>query len=145
TQQKFIENPAEPGTKMYKTGDLAYRLPDGKMVYVGRLDEQVKVNGHRIELGEIESVLLQNEKVKQAVVLSKKIKNGSEKLVAFIIPKDRLEQKHLREYLLSKLPVYMVPHIWIGLEEFPLTPNGKIDKQALHHLDVEDHKKPNYE
>ena len=145
TQQKFIENPIEPGTTIYKTGDLAYSLPDGRLVYVGRLDEQVKINGHRIELGEIESILLQNKNVKQAVVLLQKHENGSGKLVAFIVPKDKLEQKQLREYLLSKLSFYMVPHIWVGVEEFPLTSNGKIDRQALHSLDLSPDQMSHYE
>src|SRR5690606_39099056 len=145
TRQRFIENPVEPHSKAYKTGDLAFRLPDGRLVYRGRLDEQVKINGHRIELGEIESVLSQNEKVKQAVVLPKKHKNGEEKLVVFYVPYTFAEEEHLREYLLAKLPAYMVPNIWVDLEKFPLSPNGKIDKQALHDLDVHEHHTRNYE
>jgi len=145
TRQRFIENPVEPHSKAYKTGDLAYRLPDGRLVYRGRLDEQVKINGHRIELGEIESVLSQNEKVKQAIVLPKKHENGEEKLVVFYIPYPFAEEEHLREYLLAKLPAYMVPNIWVSIEKFPLSPNGKIDKQALHDLDVHEHLTRNYE
>ncbi len=131
TAEKFIENPFIPGTKMYNTGDVARWLPDGNIEFLGRNDHQVKVRGFRIELGEIETNLLQYAShLKQAVVLAREV-NGEKVLIAYYVSDEEIDKKEIREYLLGKLPEYMVPSFYIALERFPVTPNGKIDRKAL--------------
>ncbi|MEO1431733.1 MAG: amino acid adenylation domain-containing protein [Cyanobacteria bacterium J06633_8] len=120
--------PAPPA--LYKTGDLVRYLPDGNLEYLGRIDYQVKLRGFRIELGEIESVLMQHPDVKQAVVTLYK-NNDDEKLIAYLVTSSDISQIELRQFLQYKLPVYMIPSNYMMLEEFPLTPNRKIDRKAL--------------
>ncbi|WP_459501589.1 amino acid adenylation domain-containing protein [Bacillus sp. C1] len=129
TAEKFADNPFEPGTKMYKTGDLAKWLPDGNIAFMGRIDHQVKIRGYRIELGEIESVLSQHPSVKAAVVNV----TDEDQLVAYIVPEPDVEDQteQWRQYLSGKLPEYMIPAAFITMDEIPLTSNGKIDKKAL--------------
>jgi amino acid adenylation domain-containing protein len=156
TQEKFIPNPFEkdeviPPTplnkggnepsKLYKTGDLCRYLPDGKIEYLGRIDNQVKIRGFRIELGEIETVLSQHNAVKTAVVIAQEDETNQKRLVAYIIPqveiispkkeKNSLNVTELRQFLKAKLPEYMIPSAFVILESLPLTPNGKIDHRAL--------------
>jgi len=109
---------------IYRSGDLARRLPDGVIEFRGRADHQVKVNGFRIELGEIEIALSTHPGVREAVVLAD---NG--RLIAHV--QGGAEAATLRDHLSSKLPAYMVPAEFIAIDEFPLTPNGKIDRKAL--------------
>ncbi|MEM6404493.1 MAG: amino acid adenylation domain-containing protein, partial [Cyanobacteria bacterium P01_D01_bin.116] len=142
TAEKFIEqlpitnyqlpitNYQLPITKLYKTGDLVRYLPDGNLDYLGRIDYQVKLRGFRIELGEIESVLMQHPSVKQAVVTLYK-SNNDERLIAYIVPSSDVSQTDLRQFLQGKLPGYMIPSSYMMLEEFPLTPNRKVDRKAL--------------
>ncbi|WP_160672477.1 non-ribosomal peptide synthetase [Clostridium sp. C8-1-8] len=131
TKEKFIDNPFEPGEKMYKTGDLARWLPDGNLEFMGRIDDQVKIRGFRIELGEIESQLLKEESIKEVVVIDREDKEGSKYLCAYFVSDKDIKAAELKEYLLSKLPAYMIPSYFIKLEKLPLTSNGKIDKKAL--------------
>ena len=133
TAEKFIKDPFsnEPGARLYRSGDLGMRLPDGNIEYLGRIDEQVKIRGFRIELGEIESVLNEYELVNQAIVLSKKDKDNNKWLVAYIVPEGKFERDEIISYLRGKLPDYMVPGLWVELNSFPLTPSGKINKKAL--------------
>ena len=133
TAEKFISDPFsnEQGARLYRTGDLGRWLADGNIEYLGRKDDQVKVRGYRIELGEIESVLTQSGLVKQAVVLAKEDKQGTKRLVGYIIPEGTFDKQAIQAYLQAKLPDYMVPALWVELEQIPLTPNGKIDKKAL--------------
>ncbi|MEO7583966.1 MAG: non-ribosomal peptide synthase/polyketide synthase [Ferruginibacter sp.] len=133
TNEKFVTNPfvAGPESLMYKTGDWGRWLPDGNIEYLGRMDEQVKIRGYRIELGEIESVLQLNELVSKAVVLARLDKDGDKRLVAYIVPKDVFQKESLINYLKARLPEYMVPGLWVELEDLPLTPNGKVDRKAL--------------
>lgn len=132
TQERFIDNPFEPGTRLYKTGDLARYLPDGNIDFLGRIDHQVKVRGFRIELGEIESVLGQDPRVRECVVLARD-HAGTARLVGYIVPEtgDAPTPAELRTFLLDKLPEYMVPTTYVSLEAFPITANGKIDRNAL--------------
>ncbi len=116
--------------KLYKTGDLVRYLPDGNLEYLGRIDYQVKLRGFRIELGEIEAVLMQHPDVKQAVVTLYKLQDD-EQLIAYIMSSSEVSQTELRKFLQDKLPAYMIPSNYIMLEEFPLTPNRKIDRKAL--------------
>ena len=117
--------------RMYHTGDLARWLPDGNVEYLGRIDEQVKIRGYRIEPGEIENVLLQIESIKQAVVAAREDKDGSKRLIGFVVTNGLLNRDVIRDYLKKKLPDYMVPSIWVQVENIPLTVNGKIDRKAL--------------
>ena len=135
TAEKFIPNPFgdETGTRLYKTGDLARYLPDGNIKYLGRIDNQVKVHGFRIELGEIEAVLAEHENVQEAVVIARAAA-GDTRLVAYIIASETQappSARELRAHLKKKLPDYMVPSIFVPLDEMPLTPSGKVDRRAL--------------
>ncbi|MGK7876653.1 MAG: amino acid adenylation domain-containing protein [Xenococcaceae cyanobacterium] len=131
TAEKFIRNPFGKG-KLYKTGDLARYLPDGNIEFLGRIDNQVKIRGFRIELGEIESVLATHSQVQQTAVIARVDNQGNKSLVAYVGSQDQsLNSRELRNYLLAKLPEYMVPSAFVFLETLPLTTNGKIDRKAL--------------
>ncbi|MEM7555731.1 MAG: amino acid adenylation domain-containing protein [Cyanobacteria bacterium P01_A01_bin.84] len=138
TQERFIENlfvetfheTSLQNEKLYKTGDRVRYLPHGDLEYLGRVDYQVKLRGFRIELGEIESALMQFPDVKQAVVTLYK-NSDDEKLIAYIVPSSEVSVTQLRQFLKTKLPGYMIPSHYVMLEEFPLTPNRKVDRKAL--------------
>ncbi|MGL4861210.1 MAG: amino acid adenylation domain-containing protein, partial [Enterobacteriaceae bacterium] len=133
TAERFLPDPFAdtPEARMYRTGDLARYLPDGNLVFMGRTDHQVKIRGYRIECGEIEARLRESPQVRDAVVMS--VGEGSEKrLVAWVIAEpDAALAGQLRAHLLSLLPEYMVPVAFIQVVEWPLTPNGKLDRRAL--------------
>ncbi|ETT37866.1 bacitracin synthetase 3, partial [Paenibacillus sp. FSL R7-269] len=131
TAAKFVDNPFIPGTKMYRTGDMACWLPNGDMDVIGRLDNQVKIGGYRIELEEIESVAAGHEKVGQCVVTGYPNAFGSQDLVLYFVASERLIISELAEYLSALLPKYMMPQIYIQIDEIPLTANGKINLKAL--------------
>ncbi|MCP5018965.1 MAG: amino acid adenylation domain-containing protein, partial [Ketobacter sp.] len=135
TEEKFIRNPfaQDPGSRLYKTGDLTRYLPDGNIEYLGRMDNQVKLRGFRIELGEIESTLQQQEGVGQAVVVVREERPGDKSLVGYVVRAEShsLAPDMLRASLKTKLPEYMVPARFMLLERLPLTPNGKVDRDAL--------------
>ncbi|MGB3534215.1 MAG: amino acid adenylation domain-containing protein, partial [Microcoleaceae cyanobacterium] len=143
TAEKFIPNPfiqknrENKTNRLYKTGDLVRYLPDGKIEYLGRLDNQVKIRGFRIELGEIEASLVKNNHVSQVVVSAWEDQAKNKRLVAYIVPKSKAENltsdlpNELRHFLKEKLPDYMIPSVFMMLESLPLTPNGKIDRKAL--------------
>ena len=137
TAEKFIPNPfhGAHGERMYKTGDLACYLPDGNIEFLGRVDHQVKIRGFRIELGEIEEVLHQHPAIKMAAVLAREETSGEKRLVAyFVAGKTAATEPTVNElyaYLKERLPEYMVPAIFMKLDEMPLTPNGKINRKAL--------------
>jgi tyrocidine synthetase-3 len=131
TAEKFIENPFESGTKMYKTGDLARWLPDGNIEFLGRIDSQVKIRGFRIELGEIETKLLSNENVREAVVLAKDNEKNEKYLCAYVVCENEFDNLSLRNYLKDALPEYMVPAFFVQLKKIPLTSNEKVDTKAL--------------
>ena len=131
TAEKFIPDPfsAEPGARMYKTGDLARYLPDGNIEFLGRADHQVKIRGFRIELGEIEAVLGQHPAVREAVVLAREDAPGEKRLVAYVVAESTADE--LRRFLKDKLPDHMVPAVFVLLDTLPLLSNGKIDRRAL--------------
>jgi amino acid adenylation domain-containing protein len=132
TAEKFIPNPFDSKTRMYRTGDLAKWLPDGNLLYFGRLDEQVKANGHRIELGEIEAALITIPQIKLASVILSKIDNAEPRLVAYLQPNDSSDKNpNVREELSKIVPSFMIPNIFMWVDDFPLTTNGKIDKKNL--------------
>ncbi|MDE1483429.1 amino acid adenylation domain-containing protein [Xenorhabdus bovienii] len=135
TAECFLTDPftADPGARMYKTGDLGRWLPDGNIEYLGRNDFQVKLRGFRIELGEIEARLVQCHGVREAVVLVREDEPDNKRLVAYLRPLDGVElvPAELRQQLAQHLAEYMLPSAFMTLDAFPLTPNGKLDRQAL--------------
>ncbi|HLP61087.1 MAG TPA: SDR family oxidoreductase, partial [Candidatus Deferrimicrobium sp.] len=118
---------------LYCTGDLAQWLPDGNIEFLGRIDQQVKIRGFRIELGEIEGRLAKHPGIKEAVVLmQEEVKEKGDKyLCAYVVSDDESVISQLREYLLKELPDYMIPSYFVPLEKIPLTPNGKVNREAL--------------
>ncbi|MEF7557383.1 amino acid adenylation domain-containing protein [Bacillus thuringiensis] len=131
TNEKFVENPFLPNTKMYRTGDLARWLPDGNIEYLGRMDEQVKIRGYRIEIGEIESGILRYPEVIDAVVIARKNSYAEIYLCAYVVSHNENIIQEIREYLSQTLPSYMVPSYFIKLDKIPLTANGKFDRKIL--------------
>jgi amino acid adenylation domain-containing protein len=119
-----------PLNTVYRTGDLVRYLPDGNVEFLGRLDHQVKIRGYRIELGEIETVLRRQTAVHDALVLARDETGTGLQLVAYIVGKN-ISVADCRAALSQRLPAYMVPAVFVVLDAFPLTPNGKIDRKAL--------------
>jgi iturin family lipopeptide synthetase B len=124
------------GFRLYKTGDMGRRLPDGSIEFFGRKDNQVKIRGFRIELGEIETHLVKHEAVKEAVVIDREDELENKYLCAYVVPCGKLDAAVIKEYLSERLPEYMVPLYFLELEKIPLTPNGKIDRKALPDIGV---------
>ncbi len=133
TAERFIENPFHPGTRLYKTGDLARWLPTGDLEFLGRGDTQVKLRGFRIELGEIEAVLRQYPGVTQCAVALREDRPDIKRLVSYYVPTDgrSLSHSELTAYAREKLPDYMVPSTFVALKRLPQTPSGKVDRRAL--------------
>jgi amino acid adenylation domain-containing protein/non-ribosomal peptide synthase protein (TIGR01720 family) len=136
TEEKFVRNPFDSQSYVYRTGDLGRWLPDGNLEFLGRIDDQVKIRGYRIELGEIENVLQGMEGISQAVVMARTDKAGTKRLVAYLVTNEGFDKEKAMEGLKAQLPEYMLPQFWVELQELPLTPNGKIDKKALPEPDV---------
>jgi amino acid adenylation domain-containing protein len=135
TAEKFIADPFRPGVgaRLYRTGDMARFLPSGEIEFLGRADHQVKIRGFRVELGEIEVMLNQHPAVSDAVVMVREDESGAKSLVAYFVVKQPPAPKptELHRFLKDRLPEYMVPHAFVALSSFPLTPNGKVDRRAL--------------
>ncbi|MGP0058429.1 MAG: amino acid adenylation domain-containing protein [Beijerinckiaceae bacterium] len=135
TEERFGADPFsnEPAARMYKTGDRVRQFPDGRLEFLGRLDHQVKIRGYRIELGEIESVLRLHPEVQDAVVIARDYGEGDKRLVAYVTANgpEPVPVSALRNLLRQKLPAHMMPFVVLPLSEFPLTPNGKVDRKAL--------------
>jgi len=139
TAALFLPDPfsAQPGARLYRTGDQARFLPDGNLEFLGRRDAQVKVRGHRIELGEVESALLQHPRVSQCVVMQADAAGDEEVeagLIAYVVAdtvETELSISELREHMRERLPDYMSPSVFVLLERLPLMPNGKVDRRAL--------------
>ncbi|MFZ6659099.1 amino acid adenylation domain-containing protein, partial [Undibacterium sp. TJN19] len=161
TAARFIPNPfageASSGGRIYRTGDLVRYLENGNVEYIGRADQQVKVRGYRVELGEIEKTILQTSLVKDAVVVLRGDESGNQIIVAYLVTLDALDTLNtpahadmtsasdnltqedaqnklaqaIRDKLKTSLPDYMVPSAFVVMDEFPLTPNGKLDRKAL--------------
>jgi amino acid adenylation domain-containing protein len=131
TSERFISNPFQPGDRLYKTGDRVRYCADGSLEFLGRLDHQVKVRGFRVELGEVEAILGQHPAVQGAIAL---VQEDCLMAYAVTVTGESLTGSDLQSWLQQKLPSYMVPSkIWV-LSAFPLTPNGKVDRQALRQL-----------
>ncbi len=135
TAERFVPHPysTSPGARLYRTGDVVRWNEAGELEYLGRNDQQVKVRGFRIELGEIEWVLRQQAQVREAVAVVREGKSGDKQLLAYVV--GEAAPGDLQRYLKEKLPPYMVPQLLVKLERLPLTPSGKIDRQALAALD----------
>jgi amino acid adenylation domain-containing protein len=135
TSEKFIPHPLDGriGERLYRTGDQAKYRHSGQVVHLGRLDNQVKIRGFRIELGEIETALTRHPHVAQAVVAVRKDPSGDANLVAYVIAASEasVSSADLRQHLRTTLPDYMLPQYVVTLSEFPLTPNGKVDRKRL--------------
>jgi amino acid adenylation domain-containing protein len=131
TEEKFVPNPFVFGEKMYRTGDLAKWLPNGEILFLGRIDHQVKIRGFRIELGEVQAQLLAYDLVKEAIVVDITSENGEKHLCAYIATNEKINVSELRSFLTKKIPDYMVPSFFVQLKKLPQTPNGKIDRNAL--------------
>lgn len=144
TNEKFIENPFSnwQGTRLYRTGDLVRRLPNGKLVYVGRYDSQVKLRGIRIELSEIEGVLSAHTGVNDVIVSLNGSRQNEPVIVAYVVAACKLDKdaerqltRDLKQLVKEKLPMYMSPTAYSFLENIPLTAHGKVDHRALPHID----------
>jgi amino acid adenylation domain-containing protein len=135
TAERFIPDPfsGRPGGRLYRSGDLARRLANGDIEYLGRADDQVKVRGFRIELGEIEAALCRHPQVREAVVLARGDLGGNKSLVAYLVPHpdQRPTVSDCIRHLKETLPDYMVPAAFVVLDALPLTTNGKVDRRAL--------------
>ncbi|MEA2562151.1 MAG: hypothetical protein QOH06_3655 [Acidobacteriota bacterium] len=135
TAQRYVPDPfsAEAGARMYRTGDRARLFPDGNIEFLGRLDHQVKIRGFRVELGDIEVTLRQHPAVRDVVVVARGDRPGDMRLIAYFVPGggERPTASALRTFLQERLPAYMVPAAFVGLESFPVTGNGKLDRQGL--------------
>jgi len=147
TAEKFIPNPyAElPGSRMYRTGDMAKLLDNGNIEFVGRLDQQVKYRGHRVELGEIERVLQNHADIRKAAAIVTRRESGVEDLSAFIVAKQGIIKDigTIRGYLKRHLPIYMVPTKYCFLDDLPLSTNDKLDRPLLKSMVPERLESPN--
>jgi amino acid adenylation domain-containing protein len=148
TAERFVPDPfGPPGARLYRSGDLARRRPDGDLEYLGRIDAQVKIRGFRIEPGEIEAALAAHPAVRGAVVLPREAPEGKT-LAAFValgqpafgqlaLGQPESVAADLQRFLRERLPEPMIPSAWVILDNLPLTPNGKVDRRALAALEVE--------
>jgi amino acid adenylation domain-containing protein len=139
TAERFVPDPfgGDPGARLYRTGDLARWRASGELEFLGRADQQVKVRGFRIELGEVESLLLRHPAVRQSAVVVHRGPANDPRLVAYVVPNRDVAVEpaalvaELRRHLQELLPAPMIPGQFVPLEQLPLTPSGKIDRQAL--------------
>ncbi len=128
----LLQSASQGSTRIYKTGDMGRRLPDGTIQFEGRKDFQIKIRGFRVELGEIESAIAQYQPVRENVVVAAENGNGDKRLIAYVVPHGPESiNGDLREFLKQKLPEYMVPSAFVVLDSLPLTASGKLNRRAL--------------
>ena len=142
TAEKFIGHPFRPGDRLYRTGDLARYRADGTIDFLGRTDWQMKIRGFRVEPAEIESALKQHSTVRDAVVVAREVEAGERRLFGYVVARaaagaPAIDPRALREFARGLLPSHMVPSAIRVVDAFPLTPNGKIDRDALPKLEAE--------
>jgi amino acid adenylation domain-containing protein len=138
TAERFLDNPLGPG-RLYRTGDLAHYLPDGVIMYAGRVDDQVKIQGMRVELGEIETALEHHPDVRECAVVARADLSGAKRLVAYLVPRadppaapiTRQMAPRYHEHLARQLPEHMVPRTYVIVAALPTTSSGKVDRKAL--------------
>jgi amino acid adenylation domain-containing protein len=135
TAERFVPDvySKERGGRLYKTGDIGRWREDGRIEYVGRKDQQVKVRGHRVEMGEIEAAIMQDARIKHCVAIVREDKRADRRIVAYLECSEgaAIEIEELRKKLKAELPEYMLPASFVVLERWPLTPNGKLDRKSL--------------
>ncbi|MDW6053711.1 amino acid adenylation domain-containing protein [Bacillus paralicheniformis] len=131
TASRFITNPYVGGQRLYRTGDIVKRMPNGELEYVGRKDAQVKIRGYRIELGEIRSALQELPPIKEAAVITRNDKDGQQSIYGYAVTAQSMNEAEIRTSLRTLLPEYMIPARIIQVDELPLTANGKLDENAL--------------
>jgi natural product biosynthesis luciferase-like monooxygenase protein len=135
TAERFVPDPftSKAGARMYRTGDLAKFERDGTITFLGRVDQQVKVRGYRVEPGEIESIVRAQETIADAVVIAREDTPGDQRLVCYFVPRSAAEvdTQALRDHIGQQVPVYMVPTNFVKMAALPLTPNKKVDRNAL--------------
>ncbi|MGW1667218.1 non-ribosomal peptide synthetase, partial [Streptomyces microflavus] len=138
TEARFTRDPfsADPDARVYRTGDLVKWRPDGRLEFIGRIDNQVKLRGYRIELGEIEATLLTHPSISAATVIVRQDTPGDKRLAGYLVTTTEADATdpttgELRAHLRQHLPDYMIPTLFVTLDRLPLTPNGKVDTKAL--------------
>ncbi len=135
TAERFVPDAfsPEPGARVYRSGDKVRWLEDGRIEFLGRVDHQLKIRGYRVELGEVEAALAAHPSVRECVVVAREEQQGDKRLVAYVVAREgqTLEETAMTGFLEKRLPEYMVPSIFVVLEELPLTSNGKVDRKAL--------------
>ena len=145
TAERFISAPWDATQRLYRSGDVARRLANGEIEYLGRNDDQLKIRGQRIELSEIDAVLLSLPGIKQAASVAVSLNQqltglaDDRQLVSYIVADTPQQTDHLRQQLAERLPAHMVPVIIIPVEAFPLSSNGKLDRKALPVPKLDDH------
>ncbi|OUM56565.1 hypothetical protein PIROE2DRAFT_49375, partial [Piromyces sp. E2] len=148
TNEKFVDCPFfkinNSPSKMYRTGDLGKWNEDGEIIYLGRIDFQVKIRGQRIELSEINNTVIEMNGINNSIVIDKQNENGEKYLVCYYISDDEINGKLIRNYLKDKLPIYMIPSYFKRIVSLPVTNNGKLDRRALPELNNEDLIKEKY-
>ncbi len=140
TDEKFIKNPFNPNEKLYKTGDIAKWYSKGELLFLGRLDYQVKINGYRIELEEIKNQLINMKGIKEAIVIDQTIQNDKRILCAYLVSDETYSIDYIRDYLSKVLPDYMIPSYIAYLPCIPLTSSGKVDRNKLPKPLLDTHK-----
>jgi amino acid adenylation domain-containing protein len=138
TAERFVNNPFQNDSKLYKTGDIGRMLPDGNLEFLGRIDNQVKIRGYRIELEEIENIALKHKLVDHVIVIARERGNDDKFLVLYYVSKNNLKESDLRNYLIEHLPLHCLPSYFILLENLPLTINGKTDYTKLSEIPLEE-------
>jgi nonribosomal peptide synthetase DhbF len=135
THERFVPDPfaGAPSARMFRTGDMVRRLPDGTLEFLGRLDQQVKIGGHRVEPGEIEVALERHPDIERCVVIAREDAHGERRLIAYILPATGsvIRTRELRLLLYETVAAYMIPTAFVSVASFPLTPSGKLDRKAL--------------
>jgi len=136
TAERFLPNPfrAAAGERMYRTGDLCRYAEDGKITYLGRIDQQTKIRGYRVELGEVEAALRRQRGIRQAVAVLKEGTPAGKRLVGYVVAETGVSGTQVKESVRRELPEYMVPNAIVVIDEMPLTANGKLDRQRLESL-----------
>src|SRR5690606_27356279 len=131
TAERFVPDPFGPaGSRLYRSGDLAGRRPDGSLDFLGRMDDQVKIRGFRIELGEIVSVLVEQPGIRDGVVVVREDAPGDKRLVGYVVA-DELDPAAIKQAMGRILPEYMIPSAFVRVPVIPLNNNGKLDRRAL--------------